>query len=1117
VALAGALEFRILGPFEVLGDGRPLPFGSGKERALLAILVLHRNERVSSGRLTDLLWDESPPESAPKMIQIYVSRLRRTLADDDGRGRLITQAGGYRLRVEPGELDLDRFERLRAEGRNALEAGDAAFAARALRGALSLCQGPPLGDIPQARFLEQESARLEELRLGALEERIEAELALGEGPSLVDELEALVREHPLRERPAAQFMLAVYRSGRQAEALAIYRQTRDRLDELGIEPGRPLKELEQAILRQDHALEVPAKWRAVGARVPPALEPGRRRMSRRRAVAAMIVATVITATAVIAIALGTGNERGRIRLAADAVGVVRDGRLIDQVRVGASPAAVAGQGRAIWVASSGANSVSRLDPRSFDVRQTIPVGDGPSGIAIGRGAVWVTNGLDGTVSRVDPAANRVVQTIRVGNGPAAIAYGLGSVWVANRADQTVSQIDPRTGNVVDTLAAGTDAAAVVTAEGAVWVVDQVRGRIARLEPGFTEPVLTINVGNGPSAIALGAGSLWVANTLDSTVSRIDLRSNRVVATIPVGAGPNSVAVTPDAIWVGSEFDNTLSRIRPSTNGVDRTIRLDQRPNGAAGANGAVLLAVGSSAATHRRGILRLVTHEFPIDLSIDPLNFGAYHAIMLTNDGLTAFRRVGGVEGTQLVPDLAIDLPTPTNDARTYTFRLRRGIRYSSGALVRPEDFRRALERTFIVLHDTSYYGAIIGASACALKPSRCDLSRGVAADDRDWTVTFHLRKADPDFLYKLALPTAFAVPAATPAKDVRTHPVAATGPYLITTYRPGHLVRLVRNPRFHVWSPAAQPAGYPDEIVWTLATPPDAQMRAVEGGRADVAFEGVPPNRLAEVETQYASQVRANPAPRTTFLFLNTRLPPFDDVRVRRAVSYAIDRAAIVRAVGGPDRAQPTCQFLPPNFPGYRPYCPFTLEPSPAGLWTAPDLPKARRLIAATGTRGAKVTVWAPPSHRPEGAVVVATLKQLGYRARLKRLGLDYYRKIGDSRLKIQAGVHSWQADYPAPSAFIEALLSCAAFRRGTSFNLNASEFCDRRIESEIERALDLQTTDPAVANGLWAKIDRELVDQAPVVPLVNPKQIDFVSQRVGNYQYNPQWGILLDQLWVR
>jgi peptide/nickel transport system substrate-binding protein len=326
-----------------------------------------------------------------------------------------------------------------------------------------------------------------------------------------------------------------------------------------------------------------------------------------------------------------------------------------------------------------------------------------------------------------------------------------------------------------------------------------------------------------------------------------------------------------------------------------------------------------------------------------------------------------------------------------------------------------------------------------------------------------------------------------------------------------------VRTPRVRLWSADAQPPRYPAEIVWKLGPPPAAQVHTVATGKADVAFEGVPPNRLMEVETQYASQERENLLAGTTFLFLNTRLPPFDDVRVRRAISYAIDRGKIARALGGPERAQPTCQILPPNFPGYRPYCPFTLQPSAAGRWSAPNLTKARQLIAASGTRGAKVTVWIPANHRPEGAAVVALLRQLGYRARAKWLGLDYYAKVGDSRLKVQGGVHTWLPDYPAAAGFLNALFSCGAFKPGTGANLNASEFCDPRIDRQIARARALEVSDPALASSLWSRIDRELVDQSPVVPLVNPKQVDFLSQRVGDYQYNPQWHMLVDQLWVR
>jgi peptide/nickel transport system substrate-binding protein len=269
-------------------------------------------------------------------------------------------------------------------------------------------------------------------------------------------------------------------------------------------------------------------------------------------------------------------------------------------------------------------------------------------------------------------------------------------------------------------------------------------------------------------------------------------------------------------------------------------------------------------------------------------------------------------------------------------------------------------------------------------------------------------------------------------------------------------------------------------------------------------------------VTTQHASQVREDPLPRTTFAFLNTRVPPFDDVRVRRAVSYAADRAAFARAVGGPDRAQPTCQVLPPNFPGYRPYCPFTLRPGPSGVWSHPDPPKARRLVAASGTRGAKVTVWIPANRRPEGRLFVTLLSQLGYPARPKYLDNDpYYTEIGDPRQRIQAGVLSWQADFPAAWDFIAFFFRCPVQASGA--NTNPSQFCDPGIDRQINRALALEATDPAAATSLWSRLDREVVDRAPMVPLVNPKQVDFLSSRVGNYEYNPQLGMLLDQLWVR
>ena len=248
------MEFRILGPLELVEDGRLIELAGGRQRSLLALLLVHANEVVSSDRLIDWLWAGRPPATAVKVLQNAVSQLRRSLGDN----LIITRAPGYLLRVEPDTIDARRFESLLEEGMRALAAGDAAGAARSLREGLGLWRGSPLDEFTYEPFAEAEAARLEALRLRALEERIEADLALGRFADVVGELERLVREHPLRERPRGQLMLALYRSGRQAESLQAYQDGRRLLaEELGLEPGTALQQLEQQILTQDPALAPP--------------------------------------------------------------------------------------------------------------------------------------------------------------------------------------------------------------------------------------------------------------------------------------------------------------------------------------------------------------------------------------------------------------------------------------------------------------------------------------------------------------------------------------------------------------------------------------------------------------------------------------------------------------------------------------------------------------------------------------------------------------------------------------------------------------------------------------------------------------------------------------------
>jgi peptide/nickel transport system substrate-binding protein len=424
------------------------------------------------------------------------------------------------------------------------------------------------------------------------------------------------------------------------------------------------------------------------------------------------------------------------------------------------------------------------------------------------------------------------------------------------------------------------------------------------------------------------------------------------------------------------------------------------------------------------------------------------------------------------------------------------------------------------------YFSSIVGYSQCQKTPKHCDLSNGIVADPASNTVTFHLAAPDPDLLQQLALPVAYAVPANTPLKA--RLPLPATGPYMIASYNAKHDLRLVRNPRFREWYDAAQPAGYPDAIVWRLNVPPSTQRRAVEQGKADLAYDaGVanqllfpPPALLNSMQTRYASQLHLDQTIQTYYIFLNTRQPPFNNLKVRQAVNYAVDRNQMITIRGGPDTEQPTCQMLPPNMNGYQRYCPYTVRPAINGRYTGPDLAKARRLVAESGTSGQRVTVAGAPTFQPHGGnYFVSVLRSLGYKAHFKKFKdiSTYYAAVKDSRQKIQAGISGWAHDYPTAGGFLPPLLTCSSFIPNSRRNENLAEFCNHRIDAQIARARTLEVTDPGAASRLWRTVDHEIVQQAPFVFLQNNLQVTLVSRRAGNYQYNPQWGVLLDQLWTR
>jgi YVTN family beta-propeller protein len=772
------------------------------------------------------------------------------------------------------------------------------------------------------------------------------------------------------------------------------------------------------------------------------------------------------------------------------------------------------RGGSVWVSNELDGTVSRIEPETYDLR-TIDVGGRPAGLAFGADSLWVAMSEARQVAQVDPKSARVVQTIPVGNGPRAVAVGFGAVWVANSLDGTVSQIDLERAEEAKTIFVGGSPVALAVSRDAVWVASEASGVVTRIAGESGDVVMPIEVGSGPSALAVGEGAVWVANRQDATVSRIDPATNSVKAGIPVGPRPVALAAGEGSVWVAESGRGTLSRIDVADGRVADTVSLTASPAGLALLNGGLWTTALAPLESHRGGTLRV--ESAPLDF-IDPgasWSVEGWRVLSLAYDGLVGYRRVGGAAGATLVANLATHVPSPTEGGRTYTFQLRPGIRYSNGAPVRPEDFRSSLERVFKVSpFPGQLFQGIVGGTACLKESASCDLSRGIETDEEAGTVTIHLTKPDADFLNRLALPLASFVPAGSPLGPEDDDPLPGTGPYRLEAIEGGgQTIRLVRNPYFRVWSSDARPDGYPSEIVIRTG---GAAVEAVLAGEADWAE--VPDERVRALGTARPALLHSDPLLSTSFMFLNVRVPPFDDVQVRRALNLATDRSHLVELLGGPLRAQPTCQIVPPNVFGYQPQCAYTVDPGPAGTWIAPDVARASQLVAASGTQGMKVTVSTFSAQEPIGRYFTSLLHRLGYVSSLRVMDQEeYFSMVADSSARVQIGPNAWFADLPAPSNFVTQLFSCESFIPASPENLNYSQFCDRHVDAAIEAAGRAQGLNPRAGGELWAAADRAVMEAAPAVPFANLRAVTLVSERVGNYQYHPLTGTLLDQLWVR
>jgi YVTN family beta-propeller protein len=1101
------VSFRILGRLEVVVDGRVVDLPSRRERALLGVLLLHVGEVVSVDALIDSVWGERAPVSARHMVHEYVSRLRGALGD---ASVIATRAPGYLVEREARELDAARFADLLGLARAGVAAENLSEALKTYDEALGLWRGDTLSDLALEGDAASAATSLDGQRRAARSERVEVGLALGHHHQLIPELERAVDAEPFDEQLRGQLMLALYRDGRQANALERYREGRRTLvEQVGIEPGAELRALEQAILRHDSALALPSAGEAFTAGDETSARPPRawRRRTRRLAAAAVFVSIAGLATIAAVFARKAPSAAASVR--GDAVAVVdaAHARLLGSVPVTAPPGAIAYGAGSVWVSSPDARSVLRISPESRRVAASIPLAVAPQSLAVDGSAVWALGSGPNdeflTLERIDPTfgtVSRVRRLPTVVTGDTGSLSARGDTLLIAPRSGLLTQIDARSRRTLGQLDPNAAPSAAALGFGSAWLAYREANLVVRVDS--SKAITQIPVGRGPSAIAVGRHAVWVANALDGTVKSIDPATSSVITTIHVGSSPTAIATDGDSVWVASGGDGKLVRIDERRNDVTATVPIGGSPQSLVVADGKVWASVQTPPVTQPSGGTAVVDVPSP-GTSLDPAVAGGGSPFTYATCAmLLNFPDEPGSGGLRVVPDAARSLPAVSRDGRSYTFTIRPGMRFSppSNQLVTAQTFKHTIERSLSPhLGDGEPAGQmflrdVVGAGAYIAGKAR-HIAGIQARGDR---LTVRLTARAPDLPARLASPLFCAVPTDTPIRPL-SGPIPSAGPYYAASVTPGRGFVLLRNPNYHGERPHRL-----QRIEEVVGVPhPVAQ---IEASKLDYAIGGVPAGQTARLERLYGAAARRGPqryfAYRTLavdYLDLNTERPLFARARMRRAASYAVDRTALAANGGSFSTAAAPAQMnIPPGMPGFRDRHVYPL---------VPDVARARRL-AGGGRHDATLYCVLEAGSVRAAQIIKNDLAAIGIDVHVHCVpGYEMWTLLSHPNEPWDIAVDGYGANYGDPGEFINGL----AFDDG----FNPGRYHDPGLDREIRAASRLSGVRRAQA---YARIDLELTrDVVPRIDFDNPIEPDFFSARIGCQLYQPLEGIDLAALCIR